>query len=312
MKSTKENNMSELSLFSGNQLVNSELFKSLQEVNDNLLSGASSVATRRISIRGSKFREIVNGDQVNVSKESTMNIVIVNAAPVSRVYYEGAYDPNTVTPPTCWSADTRTPAEEVPVESRQASRCAECPMNIKGSGQGETRACKFGQRIAIASESDLDTVFQLQLPATSIFGEAKGNLMPMQAYAKFLHAHNTPAIAIVTEMSFDEDSDVPKLYFKPVRPLEESELTKAVELKDSEASERAITMYVHQTDGVKSEAKPEAKVEESEAKVDARAEAKAEEAEPEEEPTKVAGAGKRKSKEVSDNDLSSIMDEWDD
>ena len=126
----------------------------------------------------------------------------------------------------------------------------DCPQNVKCSGQGQGRACRFSQRLAIAFPQKMDEIYQLQLPATSIFGEAKDNKMPMQAYAKFLQANNTPAIAIVTEMYFDENSEVPKLFFKPVRPLTEEELAKAVEVREHQDTKRAVTMTVAQTDGV--------------------------------------------------------------
>lgn len=287
--------MSDMSIFKGNALANSDLFKSIQQVDDNLLSGASDFTSRRISIKGSKFREIVNGDQVNVSKDDSMNIVIVNAAPISRTYYEGSYDPSNVAPPACWSHDSKVPAPEV--DSPKASNCQQCPMNVKGSGQGETRACKFQQRLAIAPESDMNNVYQLALPATSIFGDSKDGNMPMQAYAKFLKAHSTPAIAVVTEMYFDEHSDVPKLFFKPSRPLSEEELHQMVELKDSEEATRAVTFTVAQTDKVKEKPAPAPKVE----------------AVAEEIPEPVKTATKKKPKqEDTVNDLGSIIDEWDD
>ena len=233
----------------GNPLVNSDLFKSLQDMNKTL-AGGSGGGGKRLSIKGNKFRLFVDGEQVSVSKEDSMNIVVVNAAAVSRTYYEGSYDPNNPTAPSCWSVDTRVPAPEVPAEQRKASRCADCPMNVKGSGQGDSRACRFNQRLAITLEGKPDEVYQLQLPATSIFGEAKGGNMGMQAYAKLLNAHNTPIIAVLTEMRFDENAETPKLFFKPVRPLNEEELQAAVKAKDSEEAIKAITLTVAQTDGV--------------------------------------------------------------
>lgn len=284
-------------LFENNALVASDLFKSLVDVNDNLLSGDGSNKLSRISLRGGKFREIVGGEQVNVSKEDKLNIVIVNAARISRTYYGGTYDPENPAPPTCWSADTNTPAPEVKEENKQSSRCVDCPQNVKGSGQGEGRACRFAQRIAVALEGDLEKVYQLQLPATSVFGEAKDGKMPMQAYARYLQAHKTPAIAIVTEMYFDENSDTPKLFFKPVRPLEEAELQAVVALKDTPETERAITMTVAQTDKVDTKKLPEGTIS-----------APAEEVV--EEPKK---AVKKSSPKPDDNDdLSSIVDDWDD
>jgi hypothetical protein len=243
--------MSEMTLFgAGNPLANSDLFKSLRDMNKTLAGGGGG-GGKRISIKGNKFRLFVDGEQVSVSKEDHLNIVVVNVAPVSRTYYEGTYDPNNTAAPTCWSADTKTPSPDVPADQKKASRCTDCPMNVKGSGQGDSRACRYNQRLAITLEGKPDEVYQLQLPATSLFGDGKNGKMPMQAYAKFLDAHDTPIIAVMTKMSLDENSETPKLFFSPVRPLTEKELNEAVAVRDSEDAIKAITLTVAQTDGVK-------------------------------------------------------------
>ena len=292
--------MSDMTLFEGNSLVSSDLFKKLQETDDNLTGGSGGIKSHRISLRGGRFRELVNGEQVNVKSDGFLNVVVINAAKLSRTYYKGAYDAENPSAPTCWSPDTQTPSADVPKAQIQASRCMDCPQNIKGSGQGESRACRFSQRLAILLEGQMDTVYQLQLPATSIFGEARDGNMGMQAYAKYLKAHKTPSIAVVTQMSFDENSDTPKLFFKAVRPLNEDELNQAVSMKDSEDAIKAITLTVSQTDGV--QAKRDGAVQEDE--VDIR--------EPVPAPKKVA-----KKKEVAapsdeEADLASIVDDWDD
>lgn len=298
--------MSTPSLFEGgNSLVNSDLFKSLIGMNDTLIGGGFGT-TRRISIKGNKFREMLNGEQVNVSKAEEMNIVIVDAAPVSRTFYAGSYDPNAdAVPPICWSMDTQVPAPDV--KEPVASRCADCPNNVKGSGQGNTRACRFSQRLAIAIEGKLDTVYQMQIPATSIFGDAKQNAMPMQGYARFLKAHNTPVIAVVTEMRFDEDSEVPKLFFRPIRPLTEDELKQVIELRDSEDTKRAVTFTVSQTDHV--EALP-APVEEK-PKPAAKKAAKVVEEE-DDTPAPIKVTKKAPPPTNDEEDLSKLIGDWDD
>ena len=242
----------DMEMFKGNALVSSDMFAKLKDLNDNLAggSGGGGATNRRISLRGGKFRQVVNGEEMRVSKNDSMEIVIIDAAKIARTYYEGTYDPKNPEPPVCWSADTNVPSPDVPEDQRQASKCMDCPQNVKGSGAGQGRACRFSQRLAIAFPQKLGEVYQLQLPATSIFGEAKDNKMPMQAYAKFLRANDMPAIALVTEMYFDENSEVPKLFFKPVRPLTDEELEKALEMREHEDTKRAVTMTVAQTDGV--------------------------------------------------------------
>ena len=258
--------MSDLEIFKGSALVNSERYKSLLDSNKKMAGGGS--AGKRLSIKGGKFRKFVDGAQVSVSRSDTMNMVILNAADVSRTYYAGSFDENNTAPPMCWSLDTRAPAPEVLEENRQAARCGDCPMNVKGSGQGETRACRFAQRLAISLEGELETVYQLQLPATSLFGDANGGDMGLQAYIKFLSGHDTPAVAVVTEMRFDDESATPKLYFKATRALDEDELTKVLEARDSEEALRAIEFTVGSQDKKPVEDKPKPKAKKVEEEVE--------------------------------------------
>jgi len=297
--------MSDLELFKGNSLVNSDLFKDLLSTNDNLAGGGSSM--RRISFKGSRFRELVGGEQVNVNSSGSLNVVVLDAAKVARTYYAGTYDAENPAPPACWSHDTQTPAPEVPQETRQASRCADCPQNVRGSGQGDTRACRFSQRIAVALENSYDKVYQVQLSATSVFGDAKNGNMPMQAYARYLKAHNAPIQAVVTTMHFDENSDVPKLFFKAARPLDESDLKEVLALRGHEDVTRALTMTVSQSDGVKSEKKAEPK--KAEPKKSNNVLADEDDNETVEEPKKVT---KKEEVKASDDDLGDLVDAWDD
>lgn len=274
---------------------------------------------RRISIRGSAFREIVNGKEVRVTEERSLNVVLINAAPISRMYYGGEYDADAAAvPPTCWSSDTETPDPKVPVEQRQSDRCTDCPMNIKGSGKGDSRACRYQQRVAVMLEGEIDKkeVYQLQLPATSVFGDGSKDAMPLQAYGRYLKAHNTHVISIVTKMRFDIDASVPTLTFSAVRPLTQEEVDVCVEMRDSPAAINAITLTVGETDGAKvgekkqpaKEPKEKAK---SEKKPDPKPEPETEEEEEEvfEEPKKMES---KKAAKEAPIDVSSILEEWDD
>lgn len=305
----------QMSLFKGsNSLVSGDLFESLQKLNQNLMGGGGGSGVPRISIRGGRFRQIEGGEQVAVSSDSSMNIVIVNAAPISRMFYADPYDAEKAVPPACWSRDGKIPATDVTEEGRQSDTCDNCPQNIKGSGNGESRACKYQQRVAVCLEGDYKKVFQLQLPATSIFGDAAGNNMPMGAYAKLLNAHNTPAAAIVTEMFFDENSDTPKLFFKPLRPLEESELKEVLEISQSEQAFKAIEMTVAQVDGVVAKPKaeePKPALEKPKPKT--KPEPVEEEVqEPMPEPVKSSKKKEVDPEPEDEDDLSALVSEWDD
>jgi hypothetical protein len=209
------------------------------------LMGGEGSNSHRISIRGRVFRMVANGKEVAASESNTMNVIIVAAAEnISRVFYEGAYDPNaTPSAPDCWSADGVTP--DAKAENKQAAKCADCKQNIGGSGTNGSRACRYRQRVAVLLENDpRGDVYQLDLAATSIFGDAENGRMPLQAYGRFLGAQGVPVSAVVTEMKFDINADTPKLTFKPISYLESDAFMNAMEKGKSEAAKRCITMTV--------------------------------------------------------------------
>lgn len=275
--------------------------------------GNSGGGNKRISIDGGVFREFINGKEVRVSEERAMNVVIVNAAPISRMYFAGAYVKGKVSPPTCWSKDCETPDEAVPVENRQSANCRDCRQHVKGSAAaGEGRACRFQQRLAVVLESEIDkqSIHQITLPSTSIFGDAEGNKMPLQAYSRYLKAHNTHAISIVTEMRFDLESSVPKLVFKPVRALEDAELENVIPLREHPDAVKAITLTVSQMDGVTPKAKELPPPPKQEAKpLKAVPKAAPVEVEAVEEPVKVT---KKSAPPAVKDDIADIVGNWDD
>ena len=248
--------MSDLALFKGG------LPAYLQGTDDatNALAGTGdggNLGARRISIKGGVFREFIGGKEYRVSEERSMNVVIVKAAPkVSRIYYSGSYVEGETVSPTCWSSDSQRPDEKV--KEPQSATCLTCPKNIKGSGQGESRACRYQQRLAVVLDNEVakKEVYQLVLPPTSVFGDGEKGKLPLQAYARHLKNHGTPITGVVTEMRFDTASPTPKLVFKPVRPVTEEEYHIVQELKDSPEAISAVTLTVAQTDGVKPSAKP--------------------------------------------------------
>jgi hypothetical protein len=205
----------------------------------------SVTAFNNITLGDGHFKKTVDGERVGITADP-LNVVIVNAAKLARTYYEAEYDPTNPSAPTCWSLDTIVPSSDVPSEQRQAHRCMSCEQNIKGSSKGGGRACRYSQRLAIVLEEQMDTIYQLRIPATSIFGKAKDGNMPMQAYAKYLHGHKTNSISVVTQISFDTSSTMPKLFFKALRALDDEERIEALKQKGSPAASMAAlqTMVV--------------------------------------------------------------------
>ena len=201
---------------------------------------------RTISIEGGVWRMLVGGEEISRNEDRAMNFVFINAAPdVARTYYVGTYVKGQTASPDCFSANGKVPDANAPAP--QSTACATCPQNIKGSGQNDSRACRFSRRFAVLLENDISgDIYRLQLPAKSLFGNPKApNKMPMQAYAKFLHGHQVPMSGVVTEARFDTDESVPVLTFQALRPLTEAEFN-SVKLKaTSDDAMRAIdTTYV--------------------------------------------------------------------
>jgi Na+-transporting methylmalonyl-CoA/oxaloacetate decarboxylase gamma subunit len=232
--------MSELTLFNIAKLPAYLKGITMDETTRNLMGGGDSVS--RISIRGGVFRKIVNGEEVMQNDDRAMNVVIVKSATnVHRTFYAGTYKEGENAAPDCWSSNNETP--DAIVRRPQSPKCGTCPQNIKGSGQGESRACRYTRRIAVVLDNDISgDVLQIALPSQSIFGKGEKGKLPLEAYVKFLAGNSLPVTAVVTEMRFDTASATPKLTFKPIRPLEQDEYTAVVARAESPEAMAAVTM----------------------------------------------------------------------
>ena len=189
------------------------------------------------------------GEEIDKIEERNLDVVIVNAAAkTSRSYYEGTYSEDSAGAlPDCWSNDGTKPDPKS--EKPQASACANCPMNVAGSGQGTSRACRFHRRIAVVLANNVDgDVYQLVLPSQSIFGKAEDGKMPLEAYARFIGGHSLSINSVVTELKFDTASATPKIIFRAVRPLSEDEMDSVIDQGQSQDAIQAITFNPAQTD----------------------------------------------------------------
>jgi len=247
--------MSNITLFSP---ANVPAFARNNELSDTAkaLTGGGVSNTKRISIKGGVFRLVAGGKEVAAIDDRHLEIIIVKAAPkVSRIFYVASYDADNITGPDCWSNDGERP--DASAQNKQADTCMTCPKNIAGSGQGNSRACRYQQRLAVVlANNPSGDVMQLTLPATSVFGKEEGDKRPLQAYARYLAVQNPPVNPeqIVTEMRFDTKAESPKLFFKPTRWLTDDEYEVIKEQAESDDAKRAVVMTVAQSDGVKTNA----------------------------------------------------------
>jgi len=301
--------MSNITLFSPS---NVPAFARNNELSDTAkaLTGGGVTSTKRISIKGGVFRLVAGGKEVAAIDDRHLEVIIVKAAPkVSRIFYAASYDADNITGPDCWSNDGERP--DASAQNKQAETCMSCPKNIAGSGQNNSRACRYQQRLAVVlADNPSGDVMQLTLPATSVFGKEEGDKRPLQAYARYLAVQNPPVNPeqIVTEMRFDTKAESPKLFFKPVRWLTDDEYEIVKEQGESADAQRAIVMTVAQSDGVKNNApkmelpgKPAAKKAKAEPVADA-----------EDEPEVRKEAAKPSAVPAKKGKLADLVSDWDD
>lgn len=208
-------------------------------------------AIKRVSIKGGVFRLMHAGKQIASIEERYLDVVLVNAAKsVSRKWFAKAYDPNddSAHQPDCYSEDGNIPAADA--KAKQCDTCAQCPKNVAGSGQGNSRACRFEHRVALVLANDIEgDVLALSVPGASVFGDdGPDGYKPLKNYARFLASQNVDPAEVITRMKFDTDAEAPKLFFKPMRWLEDDEYATAQEKGQSEDAQLAVKMTVASID----------------------------------------------------------------
>jgi len=233
--------MSDIAMFKDGSALPAYLQNGVDDFTRKLAS--KSGGGKRISIRGSVFRMIVDGKEVATNEDRAMEVVIVNVAEHnSRAYYSGVYQEGQNAGPDCFSNDGKTPDPRS--ENVQSTKCDGCPMNVTPVG-GKGRPCRYSRRLAVVMSNDITNsdVYQLTLPAQSIFGNGEGNKMPFQQYINFLAnwERGIPLRAVVTEMRFDTGSATPKLTFRPIKPLSEDDYLAAVAKGGTQEAIQAIS-----------------------------------------------------------------------
>jgi hypothetical protein len=245
--------MSNVSLFNPSKVPAFARNAELSETTLALAGGNGASGGKRVSIKGGVFRLMSAGKEIAAIDERHLDVIIVKAAPkVSRVFYAASYDKDApAAAPDCTSADGEKP--DAGVKHKQAANCAQCAQNIAGSGNGQSRACRYQQRLAVVLANNPDgDVMQLTLPAASIFGKEEGGKRPLQAYARYMAAQTPPVNldTIVTRMKFDTKAESPKLVFEAARWLTDDEYTSALEQAKSSDAAKAVSATPAAMDGV--------------------------------------------------------------
>ena len=238
-----------------------------QELPDFLQSAGTSALTqqlagkagvKRIVPKNGIFRKTVSGKEMGKIKGGTMNAIVINASPqVGRIFYAKAWTPDAEpTSPDCFSNDGRTPDKNA--DAPQAERCDSCAQNIKGSGMGSSKACRYSRRIALVLEEDFGTslegdVYQMNLASKSLFGDKVGdNSYPFEGYTKYLSNNGKSLDYVVTELSFNDNQSV---LFSPVRFITKAEYAVTSAAAVTPETQRMVVMTPYQAD-VSGSAKP--------------------------------------------------------
>lgn len=150
-----------------------------------------------------------------------MAVVILDTV-FENVYYEGRYDPDTPSAPTCF-AFGRDEAELAPhdvvvkADQAQHDNCADCPMNEWGTAEtGRGKACRNTRRLAMIPAGTFDRNGDLELfddPdhfATTTMGFMKLPVTSVKGYANFVKqvagALKRPPFGIITRVAVVPDA----------------------------------------------------------------------------------------------------------
>ena len=268
------------------------------------LAGKSGV--KRIVPKNGIFRKTVGGEEMGKVKGS-LDVIIVNASPaVGRIFYAKAWTPDAEpTAPDCFSNDGRTP--DAGAENPQSERCDTCQQNIKGSGMGNSKSCRYSRRIAMVLKEDFGTslegeVYQMNLASKSLFGDGSGeNTHTFENYSKYLSNNGKSLDYVVTQISFNEENDNQSVLFTPTGYINKAQYAVTSEVAKKPEVLKMVVMTPYQADMAGKAAKLEAPTPKAAApKVES----------PIEEPTK--REKKAEPKPTVKKDLDSVVKAWSD
>jgi hypothetical protein len=214
-------------------------------------SGGSTMRRIKLS-NGRDFTRVINGEMIGTPVEKQLDVIIVGwLDEPSRKFYAGNYDSTAkgVTP-DCWSNHGAKP--EANSKNPQARSCMECPQNVKGSGEGDRKSCRYERRIAVLVVGDsTNTVYQMSIPAASLFSANEGNMYGFQGYRKFLMANNEAFDTVVTSIIYDRKVQTIKVFFKATSFLNPQQAKAVDQAQDNPDTERYTMLSTATVDAPK-------------------------------------------------------------
>jgi hypothetical protein len=214
---------------------------------------AGRTGAKRIVPRNGIFRKVVGGEEMGKVK-GPINTIVVNASPhVGRIFYLKQWSPDAEpSAPDCFSNDGRTP--DAGANNPQSERCDTCPQNVKGSGQGQSKACRYSRRLAVLLEEDFGTaleghVYQINLASKSLFGDSPSDkIHPFENYSKYLANNGKNIDHLVTTIMFNEDNDNQSVLFTANRYINRHEFEVLNKVSVAPETQRLVVMTPYQAD----------------------------------------------------------------
>lgn len=178
-----------------------------------------------ISIKGKNFAIVKDGERQLLTRRVTaedgtieelpvtaLSMAVVRANIKSRAFYAKGYTDGESDgqKPTCFSHDGVQP--DAGAAEPQHSNCAACPhaawgTKMSSDGTGKGTACSPRTRAAVASPTDLKTLYLLNIPI--------GSRPSFQDAVKKADTHGKDYNEVVMRISFDPEAPTPKLVFTP-------------------------------------------------------------------------------------------------
>lgn len=188
-----------------------------------------------------------SGDRIKVTQKKTFRMPSgeESAGPINAIildfvsanlFYEGAFDPNDITPPLCAAIGTEPSllAPYADSTEKQCDTCAACPQNQFGSA-GRGKACQNSRILALlAPDADAETPFMLMKVSPTALKSFDGYV------ASIARSFQAPPLAVITEISLDANLDYPSLRFGSPMPCSQDQLQLALSRRD-EARARLLT-----------------------------------------------------------------------
>jgi len=202
--------------------------------------GGSTDTRNRIKMKNGRFIIQIAGAQEKVLDILRLPVIIIGAHDyVSRIWYAGKWQQGVAARPGCFSSDGVTPNATSP--QAQAARCDLCPQNQKGSSDTGGKACAFFKRLVvlIAGKS---TPFMLDVKSMSIFGtgDTANAKYGLTEYSKILAGKGINPSMVITELTFDANASVPKIFFTPTGFIDEG---MAVQVQTALANKELMDEY---------------------------------------------------------------------